>query len=45
MNPYRIDGNRLEQEIGFRIGTPEENLLAQIYQERAVRGMDRLQQV
>ena len=38
--PHKVDGSRLEKEIGFYIRKPEQGLLKQINQERVARGMD-----
>jgi nucleoside-diphosphate-sugar epimerase len=37
--PYRVDGSRLEKEVGFSLRTPEEGLLEQVNQERESRGL------
>jgi nucleoside-diphosphate-sugar epimerase len=36
--PYKVDGSRLEEELGFRPRSPAEGLLAQINQELARQG-------
>ncbi len=38
--PHRVDGSRLEKEIGFRIRSAEEGLLTQINIERTGRGLE-----
>ncbi len=41
--PHLVDGSRLEKEIGFKVRTPDEGLLAQINQERARLGQPALE--